>query len=166
MIPVDLSPSIILQPPLSGHRHHPGLILIRPSQYSEYQQHNHILDPEPLHKWAEESFEVVQVTFHADQSVVTFENVIRLAKQGLEILRESNGFSHFGFIGLFGHKALTMAAMLIIILVYGSPADYSSGFKASLQQTLATDNKVDGRYLPCELEPKVLQGGPGTYSRI
>jgi carboxymethylenebutenolidase len=47
---IDLSPEIVLQPPLFRRAFGPGLILVRPSHYSQYERHNITLDPEPVQK--------------------------------------------------------------------------------------------------------------------
>lgn len=65
--PCFLSDSLTIQPPLSRCARGPGLILVRPFCYVICQQNNKTLDPEPLKKWAEESFTVAQITL--DQSI-------------------------------------------------------------------------------------------------
>ena len=59
---VELGNSLTLQPPLSRCGRGPGLIIVRPSSLADCQNKNNSLDPEPLTKWAEESYSVVQVT--------------------------------------------------------------------------------------------------------
>lgn len=57
---MNLSPEITLQPPLSCGGFGPGLILVRPSHYSQWEHHNTTLDREPIQKRAEEGYVVVQ----------------------------------------------------------------------------------------------------------
>lgn len=53
---------LTIQSPLSKCGRGPGLILIQPLCYSTCQEQNKTLDPEPLKKWAEESFTVALIT--------------------------------------------------------------------------------------------------------
>ncbi|CAG8013783.1 unnamed protein product [Penicillium salamii] len=109
-----LAPSQILtiQPPLSRCGQGPALIIVRPSCYATCQQHNDSLDPEPLKKWAEESFTVAQLTL--DQSValrtqdLLNQAVHELVKQGCD-----------------GEK--------VGLIVYGSKTDYASGVEEQLR---------------------------------
>jgi carboxymethylenebutenolidase len=60
--PVQLAPNVILQPPLSRRGKGPALLIITPSEYTGRDAKDvKILDPEPLQKWAEEGFAVVEV---------------------------------------------------------------------------------------------------------
>ncbi|RHZ54485.1 hypothetical protein CDV55_104306 [Aspergillus turcosus] len=113
---VELNPRVVLQPPLSRCGHGPGLILIRPSHFAECQEKNKSLDPEPLQKWAEESYAVVQISLDTQSSADTtcvFE-LVKTAIGRLNSLRECDKNDQFG------------------LLVYGSPANYASGFGKSL----------------------------------
>ncbi|CAG7928448.1 unnamed protein product [Penicillium olsonii] len=80
------NPDLTIQEPLSRCGQGPALIIIRPRCYASCQQHNNSLDPEPLKKWAEESFTVAQLTL--DQSnILHTQNLLnqavnRLAQQG------------------------------------------------------------------------------------
>ena len=94
--PVDLSPYVTLQPPLSRCGHGPGLILIRPLCFATCQQQNKTLDPEPLKKWAEESFTVAQITF--DSTKVSLQEIINEAEHGL-IERGCDSMERIGLIG-------------------------------------------------------------------
>lgn len=101
--PVELQPDVILQPPLSRCGQGPALILIRPSCYSDCQEQNKSLDPEPLQKWAEESFAVAQVTINPPDSgdPVAMRNMIWAAKNGLAALPECTNKEEYGIIGGF-----------------------------------------------------------------
>lgn len=59
---VDLGQNVVIQPPLSRCGRGPGLIIVRPIEYSQCHQKNDSLDPEPIKKLAEESYAVVQIT--------------------------------------------------------------------------------------------------------
>tara|TARA_R110002003_G_scaffold126_33_gene11735 strand:- start:2018 stop:2461 length:444 start_codon:yes stop_codon:yes gene_type:complete len=58
--PVDISPHITLQAPLSRRGKGPGLILVL-DHYALIEKSEEHLDPPPLQKWAEEGFAVVQL---------------------------------------------------------------------------------------------------------
>ncbi|KAF1932456.1 uncharacterized protein M421DRAFT_417172 [Didymella exigua CBS 183.55] len=58
--PKQISPHLILQPPLSRRGNGPGLILIL-DHYALVEESDKHLDPPPLQKWAEEGFAVVQL---------------------------------------------------------------------------------------------------------
>ncbi|KAJ5344449.1 hypothetical protein N7452_002453 [Penicillium brevicompactum] len=112
--PCFLSDSLTIQPPLSRCARGPGLILVRPFCYVICQQNNKTLDPEPLKKWAEESFTVAQITL--DQSTesplqdLIDQAVCELTKQGCD-----------------GEK--------IGLIVYGSKSDYAAEFEEHLRAT-------------------------------
>ncbi|KAF7163082.1 hypothetical protein CNMCM5623_008102 [Aspergillus felis] len=109
---VELKPRVVLQPPLSRCGRGPGLILIRPSHFAECQERNESLDPEPLQKWAEESYAIVQISLDAessgDEGCVL--DLVKTAIDSLSSLRECDKNDQFG------------------LLVYGSQADYAPGF--------------------------------------
>ncbi|KAJ4350767.1 hypothetical protein N0V95_004444 [Ascochyta clinopodiicola] len=58
--PQQISPHLILQPPLSRRGKGPGLILVL-DHYALIEASEQHLDPPPLQKWAEEGFTVAQV---------------------------------------------------------------------------------------------------------
>lgn len=66
--PVQLGPSIVLHPPLSRRGEGPALLIITPSEYTGRNANDlkETLDPEPLQKWAEEGFAVVEVKVGSD----------------------------------------------------------------------------------------------------
>ncbi|GKZ75909.1 hypothetical protein AnigIFM56816_003367 [Aspergillus niger] len=113
---VNLGDNIVLQPPLSRCGQGPGLVLIRPANVAECQSKNTSLDPEPLQKWAEESYAVAQITFDLDSSANASLLSVRVdsAMAGLIALPECNNKQKFG------------------ILVYGSQSDYAPTFIHSL----------------------------------
>jgi carboxymethylenebutenolidase len=58
--PIQISPHIKLQPPLSRLGHGPGLVLVL-DHYALIEKSEKHLDPPPLQKWAEEGFAVAQM---------------------------------------------------------------------------------------------------------
>ncbi|CAI7667924.1 unnamed protein product [Penicillium pancosmium] len=116
---------IVLQPPLSRCGQGPGLILLRPASYAGYQQQNTSLDPEPLQKWAEESFAVAQITLDVDLSGdrAALPHLIQEAQDGLAALSECTQ-DQFGLI------------------VFGSKTDYISQFEAILRDVLANNETL------------------------
>lgn len=99
---VDRHPRVVLQPPLSRYGHGPGLILIRPSHFAECQQVNKTLDPEPLQKWAEESYAVVQISLDAESSgdKDCVLDAAKTAIESLSSLRECDKEDQFGLLGM------------------------------------------------------------------
>ena len=99
---VDLGYNVVLQPPLSRRGRGPGLIIIRPECYAECKDANDSLDPEPLKKWAEESFCVVQITLGtpSHDSVDNDEKLFRRGMDALKSLPECTGKDKLGFMGI------------------------------------------------------------------
>lgn len=58
--PQVISPHLTLQAPLSRRGRGPGLVLVL-DHYALAERSDEHLDPEPLRKWAEEGWAVVQV---------------------------------------------------------------------------------------------------------
>ncbi|KAF1946352.1 hypothetical protein EJ02DRAFT_450786 [Clathrospora elynae] len=58
--PQQMSPHLIIQPPLSRRGKGPGLVLVL-DHYALIEKSEKHLDPPPLQKWAEEGFAVVQL---------------------------------------------------------------------------------------------------------
>lgn len=98
---VELSSQVTIQPPLSRCGHGPGLILIRPLCYATCQQRNKTLDPEPLKKWAEESFTVAQITMDGQSGIerASVEDLIHDAEDGLSERPECDSKGKIGLIG-------------------------------------------------------------------
>lgn len=112
---MELRPDIVLQRPLSRCERGPGVILVRPSCYADCQKQNNSLDPEPLLKWAEESFAIVQVTFDAETSnAAEVQDMIKVAKDGLNNLEECAAKDRYGLIGAFIIRRLILSFMLMI----------------------------------------------------
>ncbi|KAJ5567813.1 hypothetical protein N7535_007119 [Penicillium sp. DV-2018c] len=122
---VDVSPYVTIQPPLSRCGRGPGLLLIRPHCYVKCQERNETLDPEPLKKWAEESFTVAQITLD-DKSAG---DKTALRELILEAERDLTGRSECDTKEKIG------------LIVYGARADYAPQFEDSLQGALAEGTK-------------------------
>jgi carboxymethylenebutenolidase len=88
---------ITLQPPLSNRGHGPGLILIVPEEYHKYEFMNKSLDPEPLQKWAEEGYAVLQITVNARASSLPLEEAL----DALNSLDKCDTQDGFGLISEF-----------------------------------------------------------------
>lgn len=109
---VDLGDGVVLQPPLSRCGRGPGLITFRPSVYGELRdsgtpgpestEGDDSLDPEPLQKWAEEGYAVVQITLENHLSADASHIVARI-KSGvaaLESLPECISEGKYGLLGM------------------------------------------------------------------
>ncbi|KAL4984162.1 hypothetical protein BDW68DRAFT_167469 [Aspergillus falconensis] len=118
---VHVAPDVLLQPPLSRCGRGPGLLLIRAAAHAQCQANNHSLDPEPLQKWAEESFAVAQITLDAESSKnqAALSDLVRSAEKALSGLAECDKKDKFG------------------VLVYGSRADYAPEFGDLLQAVIS-----------------------------
>lgn len=99
---MEITAGVILQPPLSRCGRGPGLVLVRAASHAEPQANNHTLDPEPLQKWAEESFAVAQITFDSESSAsaTSVFDLLREASQALASLTECDKKDSFGLLGL------------------------------------------------------------------
>ncbi|KAL1859902.1 acetylcholinesterase activity protein [Paecilomyces lecythidis] len=121
-----LAPNAILQPPLSRRGHGPGLILVIPASYGAYGKNNETLDPEPVQKWAEEGYAVVEVAFDialsGDSTAV--DGVIKNALYGLHSFDKCDDKEKFG------------------ILVYGSKSDYAPAFNDTLEAALSAYKEI------------------------
>ncbi|KAJ5116969.1 hypothetical protein N7456_001317 [Penicillium angulare] len=104
--PITFGSRIVVQPPLTRLGTGPGLFIIRPAVFSDYQEKNETLDPEPLQKWAEEGFAVAQITLHAQDENAEVVHSLNSAQKHLQDLPECTSDQHFGLI------------------VYGSQSDY------------------------------------------
>lgn len=128
--PILFGSRIVVQPPLTRLGSGPGLFIVRPAGFSECQQNNQTLDPEPLQKWAEEGFTVAQITLDAQgSSAEVLRSLGSEAKQHLLNLPECTS-EYFGLIGSFeGLNCHARYFYLFCIntdcsIVYGSQADY------------------------------------------
>jgi carboxymethylenebutenolidase len=95
---------MILQSPLSRCGKGPGLILVRPLSHAKCQEQNKTLDPEPLKKWAEESFTVVQITLGKLITDTPLQQLISNAEHALLERPECDGKK----VGLIGRMPTTL----------------------------------------------------------
>ena len=78
------------------------MIILRPSSYVDCQGRNNSIDPEPLKKWAEESYAVVQITLDSQSSGLqerVFE-MLATGINGLASLAECENKHNFGLLGV------------------------------------------------------------------
>lgn len=106
---------VALQPPLSRCGHGPGVILLRPSCHIECQQNNNSLDPEPLQKWAEESYAVTQITLDLQSSSdrTSVLALIKEAEDRVSALPQCDSKDKFGLIGEFGTQTTINLSMAL-----------------------------------------------------
>ena len=98
--PIPFGP-IIIQPPLTRSGSGPGLFILRPAGFADWQGQNQTLDPEPLQKWAEEGFAVAQITLDAQNSTTeAIASLVSQARQHLFDLPECTSDNSFGLIGV------------------------------------------------------------------
>jgi carboxymethylenebutenolidase len=141
---MELGSHVVLQRPLSRCERGPGLILIRPSCYADCQKRNDSLDPEPLKKWAEESFAVVQITFDVDSGndPVKVRDMIKAAKDGLKSLEECTVRDKYGLIGMLISVPFLSESYADDALVYGSKTDYPPDSAAVLTDVMKVDRNL------------------------
>lgn len=99
--PVRLAQNILLQNPLSRRGKGPGLLLITSDKYDDRKEQpiRKTLDPEPLQKWAEEGFVVVEVKVSGGQT-----DLIATLTTAIQTLKLSPGCTNpdkLGVIGMF-----------------------------------------------------------------
>ncbi|KAK0620664.1 carboxymethylenebutenolidase [Immersiella caudata] len=93
--PLQVTPKITIQPPLSRRGTGPGLVLIVSSDLN-LSSHEKTLDPPPLQKWAEESYAVAQIAIGRDASGLSGQIGVALAE--LQKLPECEGADKVGAI--------------------------------------------------------------------
>jgi len=98
-IPIQLSPNLTLQTPLSRLGRGPGLILLA-DENAPLGFSNKTLDPPPLQKWAEEGFAVVQllVTDGLTEGINDAEPKFNEAVEALRWCRECEFGSGIGVV--------------------------------------------------------------------
>ena len=95
--PVKLNSNLTIHAPLSRRGHGPGMIIIRGSTPAPARNAKATLDPEPLQKWAEESYTVVQVT--VSEGHKTVKEDLRQAIDALNGHEKCDKKSGYGVIG-------------------------------------------------------------------
>lgn len=73
------APHLTLQPPLSRLGKGPGLIIVA-DHYAPLEKSDKSLDPDPLTKWAEEGFAVVQVLVPGKDEEFPLKKAIEMLK--------------------------------------------------------------------------------------
>jgi carboxymethylenebutenolidase len=135
-----LSQCITLQLPLSRCGKGPGVILIRPLSHAQCQEDNKTLDPEPLKKWAEESFIVAQITLDSSNSDTPLQELINDAENALLERTECDSKK----IGLIGGMDVNHSTRIHTdsTPVNGPKGEYDSNAEQTLQSVLACDTKL------------------------
>jgi carboxymethylenebutenolidase len=90
-----LEGGIVLQPPLSRRGHGPGILIIGQKE-TLLQGTEHILDPPPLQKWAEEGYAVLAVGLPLQGE--TLKAAVERGIQALKDLAECDVKDKFGMI--------------------------------------------------------------------
>ena len=108
-IPLPMSPitqlasNCRLQRPLSRRGHGPGLLILTAPHTAS--TNNKTLDPEPIQKWAEEGFAVIEVTIYDDEDDNTgkwqwnVDNCVAKAIATFAALPECSEKHKFGMVG-------------------------------------------------------------------
>ena len=119
---IDLGHNAVLQPPLSWCGCGPGLIILRPSSYVDSQGRNNSIDPEPLKKWAEESYAVVQITLDPQSSGIQerVSDMLATGINGLVSLAECENKHKFGLLGMFMLEGWSVATFLRLLILVQS----------------------------------------------
>ncbi|KAL2827284.1 hypothetical protein BJY01DRAFT_255739 [Aspergillus pseudoustus] len=68
--PVKLTANLTIHAPLSRQGHGPGVVIIRSAVDPTAKNEKETLDPEPMQKWAEESFVVAQIQVAEDHATI------------------------------------------------------------------------------------------------
>jgi carboxymethylenebutenolidase len=99
--PIPLATNVTLQPPLSRCGKGPGLLILVSKEYKGVGEDigSSTLDPEPLQKWAEEGFAVVEVRIGRTGSS---ENAQEAFDIGLDALRKSPECTFDDRVGVVG----------------------------------------------------------------
>lgn len=113
---IDLGQDVVLQPPLSRCGRGPGLIILRPSSYVDWQGRNNSIDPVPIKKWAEESYAVVQITLDPQSSGIQEHvgNMFATGINGLASLAECENKHKFGLLGMLESYSVASLQWLLI----------------------------------------------------
>ena len=105
--PILLAANVKLQRPLSRRGKGPGILILRPHQKSKFPTPKKTLDPEPLQKWAEEGFAVVEVTI-GDVASLPGQDVLNdvqaACERGITALRELSECTLDEKIGVIGRS--------------------------------------------------------------
>ncbi|KAJ5261064.1 hypothetical protein N7478_011659 [Penicillium angulare] len=158
--PIAFGSRIVVQPPLTRLGTGPGLVIIRPAGFSDYQAKTKTLDPEPLQKWAEEGFAVAQITLDAQDKNTEILHSLNSAQKHLQDLLECTSDKSFGLIvygsrsdygGLSGDAFCTLAPETIKAVVFFDTWESKEGQKlllhaASYQRDTFTEDDTQTAY--------------------
>jgi carboxymethylenebutenolidase len=109
-----LPENALVQLPLSRRGRGPGLLIFLPRDYTPTtnEKQSKTLDPEPLQKWAEEGFAVVQLTIGADDDPQdTYLNTMDAVRFLLR-LPECADFEKVGVVGNLSSHISTLLASI------------------------------------------------------
>ena len=98
---IQISPNIVLQPPLSRRGTGPGIIIFLPDPAHIVladQSTSKPLDPDPITKWAEESFAVIAITCSDEASVA---QALKEALEALQALKQVEIKQKFAVVGKY-----------------------------------------------------------------
>ena len=119
-----LPENALVQLPLSRRGRGPGLLIFMPDDYTPKKNGSKAktLDPEPLQKWAEEGFAVVQLTIGTDDDPQeTYLNTMDAVRFLLR-LPECAEFEKVGVVGIrsshVSHFILSFKSMLILFSIW------------------------------------------------
>lgn len=96
--PVKLTPNLTIQAPLSRLGNGPGLLIIRSTANPDQLNTKETLDPEPLQKWAEESYVIAQL--EVSEGHTTIKEDLRQALDALANHEKCIKKSSYGLIGI------------------------------------------------------------------
>lgn len=115
-----LPENALVQLPLSRRGRGPGLLIFLPGDYTPKKKNANettTLDPEPLQKWAEEGFAVVQLTIGADDDPQeTYLNTMDAVRFLLR-LPECAEFDKVGVVGILSSHIYTTALPMSILML-------------------------------------------------
>ena len=99
---IQISPNVTIQPPLTRRGTGPGLVIFVPKNLSLVEG-AHALDPQPIQKWAEEGYAVLEFKIDADDNSGSYDDeYLQAGLTALYELPELVG-KEIGCIGMFGY---------------------------------------------------------------
>ena len=101
---IQISPHIVLQPPLSRRGTGPGIVIFLPDSVNLVladQRTTKPLDPDPITKWAEEGFAVVAITSTCSDQVISAAQALKEGLEALQALEQVDTKQKFAVIGRF-----------------------------------------------------------------
>ncbi|KAH8599913.1 dienelactone hydrolase [Bisporella sp. PMI_857] len=101
---VQIAQNITLQPPLTRRGHGPGLIIVLPDNFKLVDGPSP-LDPQPMQKWAEEGYSVLQIRVPNDPPSWNFTSDLERGVTALEQLPSCDDKGSYGCIGGLLHRS-------------------------------------------------------------